>query len=62
MIQRSLFSVVFIPHEDFTPRKNVHSSMRGSAKGVSGIRGQASPDGGLGVKPPKEKLPCKCIL
>jgi hypothetical protein len=24
--------------------------------------GAASPDGGLGAKPPKEKLPCKCIL
>jgi hypothetical protein len=24
--------------------------------------GVASPNGGLGAKPPKEKLPCKCIL
>jgi hypothetical protein len=31
MIKRYLFSVVFIPHEDFTPRKNVHSSTRKSA-------------------------------
>jgi hypothetical protein len=27
------FSVVFIPHEVFTPQKYVHSSMRGSAEG-----------------------------
>jgi hypothetical protein len=33
LVQRSLFSTVFIPHEDFTPQKNVHSSMRGSEKG-----------------------------
>jgi hypothetical protein len=28
-----------------------------------GVWGQAGPQhGGSGVKPPKEKLPCKCIL
>jgi hypothetical protein len=27
------FLVVFIPHEDFTPQKYVHSSMQGSAEG-----------------------------
>ena len=32
-IQRSLFSAMFIPHEDFTPQKNVHSSTQGSAWG-----------------------------
>jgi hypothetical protein len=69
------FSVVFIPHEDFTPQKYVHSSMWGSVEGgVPPLRGPggispwmgglgaASLDGGLGVKPPKEKFPCKCIL
>jgi hypothetical protein len=55
LIQRSLFSVMFIPHEDFTPQKNVHSSTRGSVGGVTPLRVP-------GVKPPKEKLPCKCIL
>jgi hypothetical protein len=30
LIQRSLLSAMFIPHEDFTPQKYVHSSMRGS--------------------------------
>jgi hypothetical protein len=33
LIQRSLLSAVFIPHEDFTPQKYVHSSTRGSAEG-----------------------------
>ena len=27
------FSVMFIPHEDFTPHKYVHSSTQGSAEG-----------------------------
>jgi hypothetical protein len=27
------FSAVFIPHEDFTPQKYVHSSTWGSAEG-----------------------------
>jgi hypothetical protein len=69
-----VFSAMFIPHEDFTPQKYVHSSTRGSAEGGYplcgvrggyppgwGVRGQAAPGGGSG-KPPKEKLPCKCIL
>jgi hypothetical protein len=33
LIQRSLFSAMFIPHEDFTPQKYVHSSTPGSAEG-----------------------------
>jgi hypothetical protein len=40
------FSAMFIPHEDFTPQKYVHSSMRGSAEGgypLYGVRGQVSP-------------------
>jgi hypothetical protein len=45
-----IFSAVFIPHEVFTPHKYVHSSMRGTEHEGSG---------GLGAKPPKEKLPCK---
>jgi hypothetical protein len=32
LIQRSLLSAMFIPHEVFTPRNYVHSSMRGSAE------------------------------
>jgi hypothetical protein len=46
LIQRSLFSAMFIPHEDFTPQKNVHSSMWGSAEGgypLCGVRGQVGP-------------------
>jgi hypothetical protein len=75
LIQRSLLSIVFIPHEDFTPHKYVHSSTWGSAEGgypLYGVQGAIPPAGefggkwapseGLGVKPPKEKLPCKCIL
>jgi hypothetical protein len=50
------FSSMFIPHEDFTPQKHVHSSMRGSAEGAYphygvwggyppswGVQGKASP-------------------
>jgi hypothetical protein len=40
------FPAVFIPHEYFTPQKNVHSSMRGSEEGgypLCGVRGQACP-------------------
>jgi hypothetical protein len=33
LIQRSLLSAMFIPHEDFTPQKYVHSSTWGSAEG-----------------------------
>jgi hypothetical protein len=39
LIQRSLFSAMFIPHEDFTPQKNVHSSTRGSVRGVTPLAG-----------------------
>jgi hypothetical protein len=59
------FSAVFIPHEDFTPHKYVHSSTRGSAEGgypLCGVRGAIPPAGGSGAKPPKEKFPCKSIL
>jgi hypothetical protein len=75
LIQRSLLSAVFIPHEVFTPQKYVHSSMRGSAEGgypLCGVQGLSPRLGGLGAsgpptgvrgqKPPKQKLPCKSIL
>jgi hypothetical protein len=44
LIQRFLFSVLFIPHEYFTPHKNLHSSTWGSAKGgypLCGFRGRS---------------------
>jgi hypothetical protein len=47
LIQRSLLSAVFIPHEDFTPQKYVHSFTRGSAEGgypLCGVRGLGSWD------------------
>jgi hypothetical protein len=59
LIQRSLFSTVFIPHEDFTLRKNVHSSTRGRAEGgypLCGIQGQVSPHRGFGSEAPKGKI------
>jgi hypothetical protein len=46
LIQRSFLSTIFIPHEDFTHQKNVHSSMWGSAEGgypLCGVHGQAGP-------------------
>jgi hypothetical protein len=75
LIQRSLLSTMFIPHEDFTLQKYVHSSTWGSAEGgtssarsggpippVGGFRGKRAPGGVSGAKTPKEKLPCKSIL
>jgi hypothetical protein len=55
LIQRSLLSAVFIPHEDFTPQKYVHSSTRGSAEGgtpSAGSGGPIPPAGGFGGKRP----------
>jgi hypothetical protein len=53
LIQRSLLSAMFIPHEDFTPQKYVHSSTRGSAEGgypLCGVRGQAgAPEGKIAL-------------
>jgi hypothetical protein len=34
----------------------------GAIPPAGGFGGKRAPSGGLGVKPPKEKLPCKCIL
>jgi hypothetical protein len=45
-----LFSVVFIPHEVFTPQKYVHSSTRGSAEGgypLCGVGGAIPPGWGV---------------
>jgi hypothetical protein len=53
LIQRSLLSAVFIPHEVFTPQKYVHSSTRGSAEGgypLCGVGGAIPPAGGSGGK------------
>jgi hypothetical protein len=55
LIQRSLLSAVFIPHEVFTPQKYVHSSTRGSAEGgypLCGVRGPIPRLGGLGASGP----------
>jgi hypothetical protein len=40
------FLAMFIPHEDFTPQKYVHSSTRGSAEGgypLCGVWGKVGP-------------------
>jgi hypothetical protein len=34
----------------------------GAISSAGGSRGKRAPNGGLGAKPPKKKLPCKCIL
>jgi hypothetical protein len=50
LIQRSFLLAMFIPHEDFTPKKYLHSSMRGSAEGgysLNGVRGAYPPDQNL---------------
>jgi hypothetical protein len=66
LIQRSLFLVVFIPHEEFTPQKNVHSSMCRSVGGgypptrfegaiplARGPKGKRALGGGLGDNFPR---------
>jgi hypothetical protein len=69
LIQRSLLSAVFIPHEVFTPHKYVHSSTWGSAEGGYplcgvwggyppswGVWGQVGPQRGFGGEAPEEKI------
>ena len=59
LIQRSLISILFIPHEVFTPQKYVHSSMRGSAEGgypLCGVWGQAGPQRGFEGEAPEAKI------
>jgi hypothetical protein len=58
LIQRSLLSTMFIPHEDFTPQKYVHSSMRGSAEGgypLYGVQGAYPPGWGVQGRSPRRK-------
>jgi hypothetical protein len=43
------------------PRRGVQRGATPSA-GSGGSGGKWAPSGGSGEKPPKEKLPCKCIL
>jgi hypothetical protein len=53
LIQRSLLSAMFIPHEDFTPQKYVHSSTWGSEEGgypLCGVQGAIPPAKGFGGK------------
>jgi hypothetical protein len=45
LIQRSLLLAVFIPHEDFTPQKYVHSSTWGSVEGGGGVSPLRGPGG-----------------
>jgi hypothetical protein len=59
LIQRSLLSAMFIPHEDFTPQKYVHSSTWGSAEGgypLCGVRGAYPPSWGVRGKAPEGKI------
>jgi hypothetical protein len=69
LIQRSLLSAMFIPHEVFTPKKYVHSSTQGSAEGGYplcgvwggyplgwGVWGQAGPQWGFGGEAPEAKF------
>ena len=67
------FLAMFIPHEDFTPHKYVHSSTRGSAEGggtpsagsggaiplAGGSGGKRAPSGVLGVASPNGSLGAK---
>jgi hypothetical protein len=50
LIQRSFFSDVFIPHEDFTPQNYVHPSIGGSERGAlpsCGVQGKAGRQVGI---------------
>ena len=56
---RSLILAVFIPREDFTPQKYVHSSTRGSAEGgypLWGVWWQAGPQQGFEGESPEVKI------
>jgi hypothetical protein len=50
------------------PRRGVQrggtrsAGSRGAIPPAGGFGGKRVPSGGSGAKPPKEKLPCKCIL
>jgi hypothetical protein len=52
------FSVMFIPHEVFTPQKYVHSSTQGSAEGGYPLceAGVYPPSWGLGGEAPEGKI------
>ena len=59
LIQRSLISTIFIPHEVFTPQKYVHSSTQGSVEGgypLYGVWGQEAPQRGFGGEAHEEKI------
>jgi hypothetical protein len=51
LIQRSLFSAMFIPHEDCTPQKTVHPSMGGG-----GLQGGGFPPAGFGGSPRRKNF------
>jgi hypothetical protein len=53
------FSAVFIPHEDFTPQKYVHSSTGGVQRGgtpSTGSGGAIPPAGGFEGEAPEGKI------
>jgi hypothetical protein len=50
-----------LPHGG-VQREGTPSAGSGGGGGVSPIGGKWAPSGGSGAKPPKKKLPCKCIL
>jgi hypothetical protein len=62
LIQRSLLSAVFIPHEVFTPQKYVHSSTRGVQRGGTPSAGSEEPIPPVGGSRGKWALDAKIAL
>jgi hypothetical protein len=55
-------SMYTLPREGVKRGGTPSAGSRGAIPSAGGSGGKQAPSGGSGVKPPKEKLPCKCIL
>ena len=51
-----------IPHGGVQREGSPSAGSGGAIPPAGGSGGKQAPSGGSEVKPPKEKLPCKCIL
>jgi hypothetical protein len=54
LIQRSLFSAIFMSHEVFTPQENLHPSTQGISQGLgaipyAGSKGKEAPEGKISL-------------
>jgi hypothetical protein len=51
-----------LPHGGVQKGGTPSARSGGAIPSDGGFGGKRAPDGGSGVKPPKEKFPCKCKL